>query len=114
MKCGKEIPEKQVFCDSCLAVMERFPVKPDTRVLLPNRPAPVLSKKSPARKKALSPEERLAKAKKAIQWLSILLAATLFALFLSVTLLVDSMNTDQPDQAIGQNYNTADTAKDSH
>lgn len=39
MKCGKEISEEQVFCEDCLAVMEQYPVKPDTPVQIPKRPA---------------------------------------------------------------------------
>ena len=37
MKCGVEIPENQVFCDSCLSVMNRYPVKPDAHIHLPKR-----------------------------------------------------------------------------
>lgn len=35
MKCGREIPVGQVFCDGCLKVMETYPVKPDTAIHLP-------------------------------------------------------------------------------
>ena len=111
MKCGKEIPEKQAFCDSCLAVMEQFPVKPGTPVLLPNRPTPAPLKRSSSRKKVLSVEERLAKAKKIIQRLSIILAVALFALVLSIVLLVDTIQSDAPDREIGQNYSTAGASK---
>lgn len=114
MKCGKEIPEKQAFCDSCLEVMERFPVKPDVRVLLPNRAAPAAVKKSPSRKKTLPPEERLAKARKAIQWLCFALVISVLALFLSVSLLIDTIGSKDPDRAIGQNYSTVDVDKDTH
>ena len=37
MKCGKDVNEPQVFCDECLAVMERYPVKPGTAIQLPKR-----------------------------------------------------------------------------
>ena len=111
MKCGKEISEKQVFCDSCLEVMERFPVKPGTRVLLPNRTAPTVSKKTTTRKKVLTVEERLARSQKAIQFLSISLAVAIFALCLSVTLLVDNLNNETPNRVIGQNYSTADSPR---
>lgn len=106
MKCGKEISGKQAFCDSCLEVMARFPVKPETRVLLPNRDASAAAKKSPVRKNALSAEERLARTKKAIQWLSIALAATFLALVLSVSLLIETITPETPEGVIGQNYNT--------
>ena len=111
MKCGKEIPEKQSFCDNCLVVMEQFPVKPGTPALLPNRPAPAPLKRSASRKRVLSPEDRLARAKKAIQWLSIILAVTLFALFLSVTLLIDAFRSEVPEKEIGQNYSTVGAVK---
>ena len=44
MKCGKDCEESQVFCQECLAVMERYPVKPGTTVQLPKR-APRSEKK---------------------------------------------------------------------
>lgn len=111
MKCGKEILEKQVFCDACLAGMEQYPVKPGTPVLLPNRSAPAPVKKSASRKKILSVEDRLARAKKAIQWLSIILAVAIFALFLSITLLADTITSKSPAHEIGQNYNTVGDSK---
>lgn len=106
MKCGKEIPEKQTFCDDCLAEMAKFPVKPGTPVLLPHRSIAAPLKKAASRKKILSLEERLGRAKKAIQWLSIALAVTLFACILSISLLFDSMAAKETGHEIGQNYNT--------
>ena len=38
MKCGKEVKENQVFCDACLVIMEKYPVKPGTHIQLPHRP----------------------------------------------------------------------------
>jgi hypothetical protein len=107
-ECGKEISEKQVFCDSCLEVMERFPVNPGTRVLLPNRSAPAVSKKIASRRRVLTAEERLARCRKAIQVLSITLAVAIFALCLSISLLVDNLNSETPNRVIGQNYSTVD------
>ena len=112
MKCGKEIPDKQVFCEGCLEVMAQFPVKPETRVMLPNRDTVTVTKKSPARKRTLSAEERLAKTKKVIQWLSIALAATFFALVLSVSLLIETMAPETQGGVIGQNYSTTDASRD--
>ena len=109
LKCGKEIPEKQAFCDRCLSVMERYPVKPDTPVLLPERKFLQTTKKAANRKRELTTKERLSQAKKAIQWLSIFLAVTFFALCLSVTLLVDTLKAKGTSDIIGQNYNTVDT-----
>lgn len=51
MKCGKELGSSQTFCDECLEEMKLHPVKPNATVVLPNRPAPVISKKKPARQR---------------------------------------------------------------
>ena len=37
VKCGREIPEDQVFCEICLTEMENYPVKPGTAVHIPPR-----------------------------------------------------------------------------
>ena len=37
LKCGREVPEDQTFCKTCLAEMEKYPVKPGVVVLLPHR-----------------------------------------------------------------------------
>lgn len=108
MKCGKEIEEKQVFCDSCLEVMKQFPVKPETHIQLPTRFAPDAEKKPAPRKKALSMEEQLSRMRKAVQWLSIALAVTVIALTLSITLLADTLASQDAGSAIGQNFSTAD------
>ena len=39
MKCGKDIKGNGVFCLDCLDVMGRFPVKPDTALYIPPKPA---------------------------------------------------------------------------
>lgn len=111
MKCGKEIPEKQAFCENCLADMAQFPVKPETHVVLPNRETPVAAKKAIARKRLLSTEERLQQSRKVIQWLSISLAAAVLALFLSVSLLIETISTETQTGVIGQNYNTTGADK---
>lgn len=111
MKCGKKIPEKQAFCENCLASMERFPVKPETRVLLPNRETPVAAKKAPVRKRNLSAEERLVRARKVIQWLIVSLVAAFLALCLSIGLLIETITPETQPGAIGQNYNTTGTEK---
>ena len=107
LKCGKEIPEKQVFCETCLSVMEQFPVKPETKIFLPKRDTPAVSRKAPTKRKVLSPEERLPKYKKAVQLLSVALAIAVLFLVLAFALLFDSLSSKEvPQDTIGQNYNT--------
>ena len=83
MKCGTEVPSGQVFCDDCLAVMSRYPVNPNTPVVLPRRSAGPAVKKAP-RKKAPSAEQQLLVLKHRIRLLTVLL----FAMSLLAALLV--------------------------
>ena len=80
MKCGRDMPAGQIFCDECLDVMEQYPVKPGTVVQLPNRTAPAPQRKNYSRRRAqLTPEEQVKKLKKRIWILSILLVLSLAA-----------------------------------
>lgn len=106
LKCGKEISEKQVFCNDCLIEMEKYPVKPDTKIFLPRTTAPSTVKKNTSRRKLLSPEERILRMKKAIQLLCFVLTVTLLGLVLAVFLLIESLSAEAPQETIGQNYGT--------
>lgn len=59
MKCGREIPAEQVFCDGCLEVMEKYPVKRDAAIHLPLRKEQSSSKKQGGRRRQLPPEEQV-------------------------------------------------------
>ena len=59
IKCGVEVPENQTFCQSCLAEMEKYPVRPDITVTLPHRTEASINKKKNRRQRPLSPEEQL-------------------------------------------------------
>lgn len=74
MKCGCEIPEDQVFCDACLEEMHRYPVNPNTPVVLPKRTSSPVTRKVP-RKKTVSPEAQIQILKHRIRLLSVLLVA---------------------------------------
>lgn len=87
MKCGKETDSGQVFCESCLEVMEKYPVKPDTVVQLP--PARILSgDKKGARKKELSPKELLRRQRKLIKRYQYILAGLALLLIASLGALI--------------------------
>ena len=49
MKCGRETQNEAVFCQNCLAEMEKYPVQPGAVVLLPRRKEPSILKKLPKR-----------------------------------------------------------------
>ena len=95
MKCGKETAQSQVFCDSCLEVMARYPVAPDTAFQLPQRKNLSADKKA-LRGKELSPKEALRKQQKLIRRLRIALlsACALVALLLVTLILVLYTQTD--------------------
>lgn len=59
MKCGKTTTNEQVFCDDCLQVMAKHPVKPGTPVYLPQRQEAPAGKKTGRRVRELPVEEQL-------------------------------------------------------
>ena len=67
MKCGREIPAGQVFCDGCLEVMKKYPVKPDTVVQLPRSRQQNATKKQALRRRPLSPEEQIPVLKRSLR-----------------------------------------------
>lgn len=64
LKCGTKTTGNQVFCDDCLQVMEKYPVKQDTAVQLPQREPRNVEKKQPRKKESAA--VRLSKQKNAI------------------------------------------------
>ena len=60
IKCGKDTKSEQIFCQQCLEVMEKYPVKPDVHVQLPNRPAVPAQKRSGKKRLLASADEQLA------------------------------------------------------
>lgn len=57
LKCGKDTKDEQVFCPQCLARMEKYPVKRDVHIQLPNHKNRDASKKNAKKKRAPTPEE---------------------------------------------------------
>lgn len=84
MKCGRDIPQGQVFCDSCLEVMKKYPVKPDAAIQLPRRSLQNAVKKQPARRRPLSPEEQIPLLKRSIRRLKITVAVLVLLLVAAI------------------------------
>lgn len=106
MKCGVEIKGSQVFCESCLSEMQRYPVKPDIRVQLPVRPA--AEGKPASKKEALTPEKQLLRLRRQNKRLFVALLCSVLTLALAVVLLFHMSNPEDPaDNNIGKNYSTA-------
>ena len=107
MKCGRDIVEGQVFCPECLEKMEKYPVKPGTPVLLPNR-RKEMPKKAPTRRK-LSSEEQIRRLRRLNRTLSFLLALSLMVtIFLGYIAVLHFM--EEEKFLPGQNYTSIVTA----
>lgn len=108
IKCGRETGAEQVFCEDCLTEMKKYPVKPNTVVQIPNRPAPV--KKSHQRR--ISPEEQVLSLRKKCRRLTMLLVVSwllVAALAVAVGVTVNELDFQR---FLGQNYTTTDTSAD--
>ncbi len=87
IKCGIEVPGEQVFCDACLAEMEKYPVKSDVTVTLPPRnEMPATKKKN--RKRTLPPEEQLRRVKTKLRMAHFTLAVVFVCFLLVVAMLL--------------------------
>lgn len=80
MKCGREIQDSQVFCEKCLSVMQAYPVKPDTVVQIPKRPARAEKKVT----RAISLKEVVRQQRATIRWL-VLALVVMFTVLIMVS-----------------------------
>jgi len=87
MKCGRETTGEQVFCDTCLQTMAKYPVKPGIAVKLPQRRDPSAYRRS-IKRRTVNPEEQLRILKKRARrlTLALLLCIALIALLLKPAL----------------------------
>lgn len=106
LKCGKKTEEHSVFCSECLAVMERYPVKPGTVVHLPRRQTfPEYQAKTYFEDS--NPAAQLTHLQKMIRWLTAIVAALSILLVITAVLLIHTLDKDQPLPVIGRNYTTS-------
>ena len=110
LKCRKETKDTHVFCDDCLEVMKRFPVRSDIHVQIPYR-KPLSEKKAPTRRKIRSTEEQLLRLRNTVKRLAVALACCLLLLALSISLLFQRAQWQTPENTIGKNYNTVGTGE---
>lgn len=108
MKCGREISQSAVFCESCLADMQHYPVKPDVVVKLPNRNAAVAKKAATRRRAPQTDKEKIVSLKRRLRVLSILLIVLLLLLGVTSFFAVNAMLRDKAPLP-GQNYSTVTT-----
>ncbi len=108
MKCGRTIAATQVFCEECQQDMEKYPVKPDTPVLLPPRAFnPAVKRPVVHHKKLRKPEDVIASLRSWVIILLVLVVALSVAFAMSVTILLRLMDQLPSNQeSAGQNYST--------
>ena len=111
MKCGKELKAAGVFCEECLADMEKYPVKPNITVHLPHRSAPTPARKRSRRQKYVKPEEQIRHLKKVRSWLCVLLTVVLLAFAATAVMLLHLMDGNAGGFDIGKNYDTIETTE---
>lgn len=107
MKCGKELKTSGVFCEECLADMEKYPVKSNITVKLPYRPAPAPVRKR--KQKYVKPEDQIRHLKKVRNWLVVLLITALLAFAAASAMVLHLLDVSVEDFGIGQNYGTIET-----
>ena len=109
LKCGRDVQEGQLFCASCLEVMQKYPVKANTAVQLPHRDEVPGGKKSSARRRqAPTAEEKLQTAKRFLRRILVLWLITLGLLIASLYPAVRFLLGDSI-KLTGQNYSTVST-----
>ena len=89
LKCGRDTTEERVFCDSCLEIMEHYPIKSDAAVSLPHRDTEQSFRKV-SRKRSIPPEEQVLHLRKSIRRLKALIVLLLLLLGLAGALLVQT------------------------
>lgn len=103
LKCGRDTADDRVFCQECLAVMDRYPVKPGTPVHLPHHAFESTPRKAPPRKRSVPLEDQVVQLKRNLRRSRLIGLVLLVALSLAAVLLVREIaGEDLP--AIGQNY----------
>ncbi len=105
LKCGRETTAEQIFCDSCLTDMEKYPVKPGTAIHIPSRPAQEPQKK-PTRKRQQKPEELLEHAHKLNRRLLLVIAVLALLLCITGGKLLLELTSQEDDRPTGRNYTT--------
>lgn len=109
LRCGKDAPDKHVFCETCLASMEKYPIKPGTSVHLPRKKEAPVVKKTSRRLRSMTAEELVVRMRRALRVMTVLLVISLLLLCVAVGLLLNQHQNPQ-NAVIGQNY-TVTTGK---
>ena len=105
MKCGAELKISGAFCENCLADMEKYPVKPNITVTLPERPVAQPVRKR-IRRKYTKPEDQIRHLRKVRNWLVVLLCVMTLIAACSVLTILHLIDGDPANLDLGRNYTT--------
>lgn len=105
LKCGNETENEQIFCQHCLDIMEKYPVRPGTIARIPHRSTNAATKKQ-NRRKGPSLEEQVVQLRVVIRTLMAMLGAVLVVLGIFVWLYMDAIDKKpvSPEPSKGTNY----------
>ena len=105
MKCGRETENEQVFCQDCLQIMEKYPVRPGTVVLLPRRKESTIKKS--IKRHTIPADEQIKNLRKklAVMWFFLVLCIALILMMINPTL---HYALDKHVE-VGQNYSSVTT-----
>ena len=106
IKCGRDLEEGQVFCNSCQEVMKKYPVKQGIAIQLPNRHnSPSTKRTHSKRRQPPTPEEQIMRLKKRLKRVIILWLITVALLAATIYPTVEFF-LGKPFMLPGQNYST--------
>ena len=105
MKCGTQISENQVFCDHCLSVMEKHPIRANAHVHLPKRDVVEETGKKPAKKRRTpTMEEQVSSLRLKVMRLRLITAILVFLLLVASAFLFLKLYEDSVTVIPGLNY----------
>ena len=107
IKCGREIESPAVFCEECLADMEKHPVKPGTPVVLHQKPAFSL-RRAPTRK-VRKAEDQIRSLKRTVTWLWVIIVALALSLGVITYFWLTHFGYQADAVRPGENYQTSQT-----
>lgn len=112
MKCGREIPANQVFCDRCLDVMKQYPVKSDAPIHLPNHRPQTSPKKQSSRRRQLPPEEQVPLLKRSCRRLTLCIVVLSLLLAAAAVFIFFQWQNTPAQLPMGRNYTVDTTGQD--
>ena len=106
MKCGRKTEDGNVFCNDCLAVMDKYPVKAPASIPLPRREEEETVKKAARKKHRPSPEEQVARQKLKIRRMAFAIVGLCAVVCLLAAWIVQGWFSEDPENLprIGKNY----------